>query len=130
MSTHDASSRAQVRKVRLWILAVTGVSLGLIFAWGWVMSSSSDLTRADAEACALLDQGVSEIRAGRTPGEALDGALQGWPAGFPSDSVRGVFNAFHQAIATEQDRLSGLATDGEYLADLDYAMAGYQQVCR
>jgi hypothetical protein len=85
---------------------------------------------ADAAVCDLLPLVVADFKAGYDPDEAMDRHLSGgWPAGMPSDAVRGTVNAYRIWVAVEGDLDAGVGTDYDAVEALANAMTAEQTVC-
>ena len=90
----------------------------------------SSTAAADAAVCDLLPLVLADFKAGYDADEAMDRHLSGgWPAGMPSDQVRGVVNAYRIWVAVEGDQDAGVATDDQAVEALANAMVAEQTIC-
>jgi len=131
--------RAQVRKIRKWILLIMGGTLAILIIWGMTMGGTSNgspgastsLGEADAAACSRLQGGLDAVASGTPLTSAMDSAMgQGWPNGQPSEAVRGVYNAFRSAVAAEGNYLDGVGTLEEATGAFQDAFTAYQAICQ
>lgn len=90
----------------------------------------SSMAAADAAVCDLLPLVLADFKAGYDADEAMDRHFSGsWPAGMPSNQVRGVVNAYRIWVAVEGDQDAGVATDDQAVEALANAMVAEQNVC-
>lgn len=129
----DEEQRAQVRTVRRWILLAMGVGLAVLVVWAFASNNSTSApvaTAADEAACATLASGLDAVSAGTPLTAAMGAAMNGgWPAGQPSDAVRGVFNEFRAAVAAEGDYLAGVGTFDDATESFAGALESYRSTC-
>ena len=86
------------------------------------------LSSADSAACEEL-RGFFDQANNNVPISDIQNP-DGWPAGEPSEAVRGAFNQWRSVQANWSDFLDGVLTQEEMVASIDTAYFGYQSACR